>query len=146
MNGRVAGAAASGDGGTRALAGWARRVVRRRAWFLGAVAVVTIALGLGALRVRVEVDPDRQLPQDHPYIRTLNDVHRLFGDKSLVVVGLFPHDGAVFTPAFLAKLAEVSERVSQIPGANPALLQSLAAPDVKVVQGTADTLTVERVM
>src|SRR5262249_58135186 len=81
-------------------------------------------------RLHVEIDPDRQLPQDHPYVQTLNDLHRLFGDKNLVVVGLFPHDGNVFTPAFLRKVAQVTERIRHVPGANPALIQSIAAPQV----------------
>src|SRR5207249_3053381 len=88
----------------------------------------------------------RQLPQDHPFIQTLNDVHRIFGDKNLVVIGLFPHDGNVFTPAFLKKLAEVTDAVRRLPGANPALVQSLAAPQVKDIRGTEDGMEVERVM
>src|SRR5262249_16782998 len=94
----------------------------------------------------VRTAPDRQPPQDHPYTQTLNALHRLFGDKNLVVIGLFPHDRDVFTPAFLRKLAEVTARVERVPGANPALVQSLAAPQVKTMRGTADGLEVERVM
>src|SRR5206468_5456825 len=82
----------------------------------------------------------------HPFIQALNDVHRIFGDKNLVVIGLFPHDGNVFTPAFLKKLAEVTDAVRRLPGANPALVQSLAAPQVKDIRGTEDGMEVERVM
>lgn len=128
------------------LAGYARWVIRNRRAVLAAVSLVTLLLGFGATRLHVEVDADRQLPQDHPYIRTLNEVYRLFGDKNLVVIGLFPRDGQVFTPAFLAKLAEVTDRVRRLPGANPALVQSLAAPQVKAIRGTAEALEVERVM
>src|SRR5689334_6769575 len=85
-------------------------VIRHRWMVLGAVLVVTLGLGAAATRLHIEVDPDRLLPQDHPFIQTLNEVHALFGDKNLVVVGLFPHDGKVFTPTFLKKLAEVTER------------------------------------
>jgi uncharacterized protein len=125
---------------------YARWVVRRRWGVLGIVLVVTLFLVRAAGNLHVEIDPDRQLPQDHPFIQTLNDVHRLFGDKNLVVVGLFPHDGQVFTPAFLHKLAEVTDRIRAIPGANPALVQSLAAPQVKDVRGTEEGMEVERVM
>jgi uncharacterized protein len=125
---------------------YARWVVRRRWGVLGIVLVITLFLVRAAGHLHVEIDPDRQLPQDHPFIQTLNDVHRLFGDKNLVVVGLFPHDGQVFTPAFLHKLAEVTDRIRAIPGANPALVQSLAAPQVKDVRGTEEGMEVERVM
>src|SRR5882724_1274352 len=131
---------------TNLLEAYGRWVVRHRWTVLAAVLATTVLLGRAATHLRVEIDPDRQLPKDHPFIQTLNDVHRIFGDKNLVVIGLFPHDGNVFTPSFLTKLAEVTDRIRRIPGANQALLQSLAAPQVKAIRGTADGMEVERVM
>src|SRR2546426_5586317 len=131
---------------SRALKTYARWVVRHRFAVLFAVLLATVFLARATTRLHVEVDPDRQLPQDHPFIQALNDVHRIFGDKNLVVIGLFPRDGNVFTPAFLAKLAEVTDRIRALPGANPALVQSLAAPQVKDIRGTEDGMEVERVM
>jgi len=131
---------------SRALERYARWVVRHRLAVLLTVLLGTLLLARTATRLHVEVDPDRQLPQDHPFIQALNDVHRIFGDKNLVVVGLFPHDGNVFTPHFLAKLAEVTDRIRRLPGANPALVQSLAAPTVKDIRGTEEGMEVERVM
>src|SRR2546426_2165501 len=131
---------------SRALKTYAAWVVRHRFAVLFAVLLGTLFLARATTRLHVEVDPDRQLPQDHPFIQTLNDVHRIFGDKNLVVIGLFPHDGNVFTPAFLKKLAEVTDAVRRLPGANPALVQSLAAPQVKDIRGTEDGMEVERVM
>src|SRR5438445_136144 len=131
---------------SRALKTYAAWVVRHRFAVLFAVLLATVFLARATTRLHVEVDPDRQLPQDHPFIQALNDVHRIFGDKNLVVIGLFPHDGNVFTPAFLKKLAEVTDAVRRLPGANPALVQSLAAPQVKDIRGTEDGMEVERVM
>src|SRR6266550_3884804 len=131
---------------SRALKTYAAWVVRHRFAVLFVVLLATLFLARATTRLHVEVDPDRQLPQDHPFIQTLNDVHRIFGDKNLVVIGLFPHDGNVFTPAFLKKLSEVTDAVRRLPGANPALVQSLAAPQVKDIRGTEDGMEVERVM
>ena len=131
---------------TRWLTSYFRGVIRHRWSVLGVVLLVTVALGAAATRLHIEVDPDRLLPQDHPFIQTLNEVHALFGDKNLVVVGLFPHDGKVFTPTFLAKLTEVTERIKKVPGVNRALVQSLAAQQAKDVRGSGDVVTVERVM
>jgi predicted RND superfamily exporter protein len=128
------------------LAQYARWVVRHRWTVLGAVALVTLLLGRAAGHLHVEVDPDRLLPQQHEYIRALNRVHSVFGDKNLVVVGLFPNDGRVFTPAFLGKLADVTARIEAIPGANRALVQSVAAAHVKDIRGTADGMEVTPLM
>src|SRR6185295_8317792 len=117
----------------RLLTAYFRAVIRFRWWVLGAVLIVTAALGAAATRLHIEVDPDRLLPQDHPFIQALNEVHALFGDKNLIVIGLFPHDGKVFTPTFLAKVAEVTARIKKVPGVNRALIQSLAAPQAKDV-------------
>src|SRR5438876_10829931 len=130
----------------RLLHSYTRWVVGHRRTVLAVVLLVTLLLARATTRLHVEVDPDRQLPQDHPFIQALNDVHRIFGDKNLVVIGLFPHDGNVFTPAFLKKLAEVTDAVRRLPGANPALVQSLAATQVKDIRGTEDGMEVERVM
>jgi predicted RND superfamily exporter protein len=130
----------------RALTGYTRWVVQRPVRVLCGVFAVTVVLACGSAFLRIEVSPDAQLPQGHPYIQTLNDVHRLFGDKNLVVVGLLPHDGRVFTPAFLAKLNEVTTRLMSLPGANLGLAQSLAASQAKVIHSTPEGMEVERVM
>jgi hypothetical protein len=128
------------------LAGSTRAVIRFRWAVLAALVVVTIVLAAGASRLHVEANPDRLLPQEHPYIETLNDLHRTFGDKNLVVVGLFPHDGVVFSPSFLRKLAAITERIEKLPGVNPGLVHSIAAPQVKDIRGTADGIEVTPVM
>jgi len=132
--------------GSQLLRRWATWVIRRRFAVSGVVGLVTIALGFAVGRLHVEVDPDRQLPQDHPCIEALNEVHRVFGDKNLVVIGLLPREGDVYTPAFLAKVAEITKRIGEIPGANKELIHSLASPHIKSIHGTAEGMDVERVM
>jgi predicted RND superfamily exporter protein len=128
------------------LAASTRVVIRFRWLVLAVLLVVTVVLANGARRLHVEANPDRLLPQEHPYIQTLNDLYRTFGDKNLAVVGLFPHDRQVFTPAFLAKLAAITARIDHIPGVNPALVQSIAAPHVKDIRGTTDGIEVTPLM
>jgi predicted RND superfamily exporter protein len=41
--------------------------------------------------LRVEFDPDATLPQDHPYIQALHTLETRFGEKNLIVIGLFPN-------------------------------------------------------
>jgi uncharacterized protein len=132
--------------GSQTLAAYARFVVRHRWAVLASILLATGVLGWMTTRLRVEVDPDELLPQQHPFVQALNQMHSVFGDKNLVVIGLFPHDGQVFTPAFLKKLSDVTARIRKVPGAKPQLIDSLAAPHVKNVSGKGDVVTVERIM
>jgi predicted RND superfamily exporter protein len=121
-------------------------VIRFRLALVVTLVLITAFLGWSARHLRVEAHPDRLVPQDHPYIQALNDLHATFGDKNLVVVGLFPHEGTVFTPRFLAKIEAVTDRIEKLPGVNPALVLSIASPQAKDVRGTPDGIEVERVM
>lgn len=113
---------------------------------LTALGALTLYFAIGVSQLHVEVDPDRQLPQDHPYIQALNDTHRLFGDKNLVVIGLHPHDNNPFTPATLAKVKTITDRLAELPGAVPTLLHSIASPTIKEVQHNSTGLTVRPLM
>jgi len=125
---------------------WAEGVVRRRRAVLAAFAVATALVAAGIGRLRVEVDPDRNLPQDHPWIAALNEMHRTFGDKNLVVIGLFPRDGAPFTPAFLDRVRRITDGLAAIPGTVRPLLQSIASPSLKDVRPDGDGIVVRPMM
>ncbi len=125
---------------------WAAAVVRHRRAVLVAGALVTALLAAGIGRLRVEVDPDRNLPQDHPWIAALNEMHRTFGDKNLVVIGLFPSDGNPFTPSFLARVRRITDGLAATPGVVRPLLQSIASPAMKDVRPSGDAIVVQPIM
>lgn len=131
---------------TSFLGRYTRFVLRHRLSVLVVVAIATAVLTRATTTLHVEINPDRLFPQAHPYIQTLNDVHRVFGDRNLVVIGLFPHDGNVFTPEFLRKIDDITKRLEKIPAVNPALIYSLASPSVRYIHGTADGIDIEPLM
>ncbi|MDZ4830867.1 MAG: MMPL family transporter [Phycisphaerae bacterium] len=128
------------------LRSYAAFVVKRRWLVLTSLLAITMALGVGVARIYVEVDPDRQLPQDHPYIQALNETHRLFGDKNLVMIGLQPRDSDPFSPTFLAKVKEITDRIADIPGIVMPLLHGIASPTVKDITLAEDGLRVRPLM
>jgi uncharacterized protein len=128
------------------LRAYATFVVRRRRVVLTLGLLISLALAAGIARLRIEVDPDRSLPQDHPYVIALNEMHRVFGDKNLVVIGLFPKAGTAFEPGFLTRVAHITEGLEHIPGVVLPLLQSIASPAMKDVQPTEDGISVEPLM
>lgn len=100
---------------------------------LAVVLLLTAFLGMGLSHLRVEVDPDRQLPQEHPYVRAFHSVTRLFGDKNMVVVALRPTAGDLFDPHFLQRIREATSAISSLPGSVPGLTQSIASATTRVV-------------
>lgn len=114
---------------------WATFIVRHRHVVIALLTIASAILALGIPRLRLEVDPDANLPQDHESIRALRELNQRFGDKNLVVIGLFPNDRDVFTPSFLTKITEVSGRIRSMPGAIQPLFQSLASPAIQHVEG-----------
>ena len=115
------------------------------AWRRTVVVVLAAASVFWALRLpglRVEIDPDANLPLDHPYIQALETLEERFGEKNLVVIGLFPNGGDVFEPAFLEKLRVIARRIGEQPGLVRATYLSLMSPLAKAIEGDGDTVLV----
>jgi len=109
--------------------------------------VVLVLLTTGALltqvaALKVEVNPDSQLPQHHPYIRALARLHEVFGEKNLVFIGLFPRNGDIYSPEFLAKLARVTDRIGALPGLVERTYLSLSLPKAVDIRGTPEGMEV----
>ncbi|MBI3770052.1 MAG: RND family transporter [Deltaproteobacteria bacterium] len=92
--------------------------------------------------LRVEFDPDATLPQNHPYVQALHILETHFGEKNLIVIGLFPKDHNVFSPEFLTTLNRVTRRIRDLPGIMPSTYLSLASRMAKAVEGSGETLMV----
>lgn len=119
-----------------------RWVIEHARWVVVVVVAVTIGLTVKITALKVEVNPDSQLPQNHPYIRALNRLHAIFGEKNLVFIGLFPNRGDIYDPRFLAKLAKVTERIGALPGLVQSTYLSFALPKAVDIRGTADGMEI----
>ncbi len=129
--------------GNKLVDGYLRWVCRHAGAVAAVMAVVTAFLALQIVSLDVEVDPDSQLPQEHPYIRALSRLNEVFGEKNLVFVGLFPKDGDIYTQAFWAKLGAVTDRIGKLPGLVERSFLSLTLPKVAEIRGEGDDLVVE---
>jgi predicted RND superfamily exporter protein len=129
-----------------ALVCYANFVVRHPWLILIWVVATTSILSSGLTSVALELDPDDQLPQSHPYVKTLNRLHTLFGDKNLVIIALRPTDGDAFAPHFLDKVRRITRALALLPGANASLLQSLAARNTNAAELVEDGLVVRPVI
>ena len=126
------------SGLTGLLSTYIRWVVAHPVAVIASIAVITGLLLTQAASLKVEVNPDTQLPQEHPYIQALNRLNQVFGEKNLVIVGLFPVQQDIYTPEFLAKLRAVTDKGGALPGLVPRTFLSLSLPkaaDIRAVPG-----------
>lgn len=125
---------------------FARAAVSHPLWVILLTAIITSIALRHTSRLAFEIDADSQLPQAHPYIQTLNRIHDEFGDKNLVIIGLFPRSGRIYERRFLQTVFAISQELSHLPGINQSLLQSIAAPSAKSIERGLGTLRVEPLM
>jgi uncharacterized protein len=121
-------------------------VVRHRIFVVIAMLTVTGFWASQLPALRVEIDPDANLPQDHPYIQALKTLEKTFGEKNLVVIGFFPRDGHIYTVPFLTKLRRITRRIGEMPGLIRSTYLGIGTPLAKAIEGDGDTLLVRQVL
>ncbi|MFZ5874856.1 MAG: efflux RND transporter permease subunit [Nitrospirota bacterium] len=121
-------------------------VVRRPWWVLLATAILTGVFAVQMVKVRMVIDPKTILPQQHPYVQLNNVIEEVFGGSRVVVVGVVPKHGDIFTPQHLATLKALTEEVKKIPGIKEENVVSMADRKVKFVTASGESIQVERLM
>ncbi|MBA2252142.1 MAG: RND family transporter [Nitrospirales bacterium] len=121
-------------------------IVRYRLVVIVAALVVSVFFATRIGNLRVIVDPNDNLPQEHPYVIATNEIDRIFGGRNLVVVGVESVTGDIFQPPILAKLARITDGVLEIPGVIRSNVMSLASRKAKDITGTEDGMTVRQLM
>ena len=121
---------------------WIETVVRHRVGFLIATVVITGALVSRIGQLRIEIDPNRFLPQSHPYVVTSNRVEDLFGSRYVLAIGITPQTGSVYEPEILGKVARITAKLREVPGVVKTNILSFSAHKAKSITGTADGMEV----
>jgi len=125
---------------------YAEWIVRRRLAVIGLTVLVTVVFAFQIRHLQVIVDPNRMLPQDHPYVVATNQVEKLFGAKYVTVIGITPTDGDALSPHVLGKVERMTAAILRTPGVVRSSVLSLAAPRAKGIVGTADGMAVQPLM
>ena len=113
-------------------------VVRHRLAVVLAIALVTVGLATQIRHVHLEIRRRAALPQDHPYVKIQNRISDLFGGEAIAIIGVIANHGDIFTPAILAKIYRITNKLRDTTGVIDSSLFSIAAPNVKAVIPGAD--------
>ncbi len=114
-------------------------VLRRRIAVIVATLLATAVLAGFAAGLKIVIDPVTMAPQDHPYVQATNRIDQKFGSKYMMVIGVTPTQGDVFSPGVLASVQRMTRGLQATPGVVRATLVSLAAPQAKAIGGTGDS-------
>ncbi|WP_129643178.1 outer membrane lipoprotein-sorting protein [Peristeroidobacter agariperforans] len=121
-------------------------IVRCR-WLV--LALTVLVAGLLASRIgqlRIEIDPARFLPQSHPYVVTSDRVEDLFGSRYVLVIGITPEQGDVYTPEVLGKVERITRGLREVPGVVKNNILSFSAHKAKSIAGSEDGMEVQPLM
>src|SRR5258705_8644673 len=120
------------------------RFVVRHAWLVLVVSLVSSALlATGIAKLQVELDPEKQMPADHPFIVIDKKIRKEFGGKQFVAIAMVPRSGNVWTKDVLTKVHALTQEVLDAPGVIRQNVVSLSSPNVRIPVDRGGALTVD---
>lgn len=113
-------------------------IYKRRRMNLGILLGFTLFMLYQALQVGVDAGFEKQIPLEHPYMKTFKQYEDAFGGANLISVVLIHKDGEIYNAAFLDTLKKVTDEVFFLPGVDRSRVQSLFTPGVRYLEIVED--------
>lgn len=117
-------------------------IVRYRRSVLAGALMVTALLVSQIGHLKILIDPNRFLPQSHPYVQTSNRVEDLFAARTVLVIGITAKHGTIYTPEILGKVARITTKLRSVPDVIKSDVLSFAARKAKSINGNAQGMDV----
>ncbi len=122
--------------------GWVSRFaafcIRRRAWVVSILAVLTAVLTYFALHVEVKTVFADMLPSSHSYVKTHERFKDTFGGSNIVTIMVEVDKGDIFQPAVLEKVRTLTLELRKISAVNQYQIISLASKKLKEIKASTD--------
>jgi predicted RND superfamily exporter protein len=119
-------------------------ILRHRFIVIVLISLVTLFLVIGIKDLHVQVDPNADLPQDHPYVVASNDIERDFVGSNIVVIGIESLHGDIYNKQVMDVIKSVTRQITQLPGVVPNRIQSISASRIKDIAATSDGISVQQ--
>ncbi len=122
-------------------------LVVRRPWSVLVVSLAaTAVVACGVARLAVDLDPERSLPADDPYVTVDRRVRKEFGGRNFVAIALIPRAGNVWQLPVLRSVHALTLDLLDAPGVIRQNVVSLASPYVRVPADRDGVLTADYLM
>lgn len=103
---------------------------------------ITAVLLPSAFKIRLDPGYFKSVPENHPYTKTFQTYHKVFGGGNELIVALFRKSsgdgGAIEDPKFLETLSKVTDEIFFLPGVNRPSVRSIFTPNVHFVAVTEE--------
>lgn len=117
---------------------YARFIVSHRLIVVAVSLAITAVLACFAVGLKIIISPTAMAPQEHPYVRTTQQIEALFGTKNMVLIGLTPKEGDALQPTVLERVQRITQALQAEPGLVRSSLMSLTAPRAKGILAAPD--------
>src|SRR5579859_6489776 len=125
---------------------WINLMIRYRYWVMGAVLAVTAGLMSQIGHLQIIVSSDNMVPQSNHYVRTGNEIERVFGHKYTVAIAVTATHGTIYQTPILEKIKRITARITNDPMVIKSSVTGLAARKVRGIEGNAEGLIVNSLM
>jgi hypothetical protein len=105
-----------------------------RAWVLLFFVLMTAWLAFSAAHLRVDASFKKNIPLEHPYMKTYLKYQKDFGGADRILVAVESKHGDIFTPKFFSVLESVTKEMQSIPGIDPSHVSSIFTPDTRFIE------------
>lgn len=92
---------------------------------LSLILMVTVIFGCALPRLKVYSDFADLLPQNHPYIKTYNELRQNFGGADMIVMAIEVEQGTIFNNDTLKLVYEATQGIDNLPSVSHNLIASL---------------------
>ncbi len=111
---------------------------------IACILAATVFFGYHGYGLPLRLEPDEQVPPDHPLVMIGQEIQKDFGGKNMALIIVSPKTGTIYTPRVLAKVKTITERALQLKGLRTPGVLSLMSKQVQDIEVTDDQMTVKQ--
>ncbi|AZC18416.1 RND family transporter [Pseudomonas sp. CMR5c] len=123
-----------------------RLFFRHRLATLGVLALITLIMASYAARLEMSAGFDKQLPQQHEFIKTFNQYRDVLFGANRVIVVLHVRHGDIWNTQAMTRLYDLTQALFFMPGIDRRSVTSLWTPNTRAVQITEQGMKAEDVI
>lgn len=102
------------------------------------ILLMTLIFGSALPRLKIYSDFADLLPQNHPYIKTYNEIKKNFGGANMIVMAIEVDHGTIFTNETLKMIYDATQGIDNLPSVSHDLISSLTHRSARKVYLSQD--------